>query len=70
MELHHVRQDAKGPLAEVSRPTHQAKKGQGREALHPYGQEKHPHNPVDRTKWDKDRKQFWKDRAKEIEDNL
>lgn len=67
VELHHVRQDAKGPLAELSRPTHQSKKGQGREVLHPYGTEQHPHNPVDRTKWDKDRKQFWKDRAKEVE---
>lgn len=36
-------------------------------ALHPYkvdGSGKHPYFPVDRNAFDKDRKQYWKDRAK------
>ena len=36
LNLHHSRQDARGSLFEVSEPTHRARTGQGREALHPF----------------------------------
>ena len=63
MALHHSRQDARGSLFEVSRSTHQARAGVGREALHPYGNQQHPDYPVNRPLFDKDRAQYWKDRA-------
>ena len=82
VELHHSRQNAEGPLFELSSPAHNVKTGQGAEALHPYktnrGRElngegsgprnsAHPDKPVDRTKFDKDRDQYWQDRIKEID---
>jgi hypothetical protein len=82
VELHHSRQNAEGPLFEISSPTHKVKTGQGGEALHPYktklGRElngegsgpnnsAHPDKPVDRSKFGKDRDQYYKDRIKEID---
>jgi len=82
IELHHSRQNSEGPLFELSSPTHKVKTGQGGEALHPYktklGRElngegsgpnnsTHPDKPVDRTKFDKDRDQYWQDRIREID---
>ncbi|MBN6077124.1 hypothetical protein HYE59_06165 [Aggregatibacter actinomycetemcomitans] len=63
IQLHHSRQDARGSLFEISTKTHQAKKGHGREALHPYGSSKHPDYPVDRKAFGKDRGEYWMDRA-------
>lgn len=71
--MHHSRQNARGSLFEISTKTHQAKKGQGREALHPYGSKKHPEFPVDRDDFGKDRQQYWIDRAnreQQRQDNL
>ena len=80
--MHHSRQNAEGPLFELSSSTHKVKTGQGGEALHPYktklGRElngegsgpnnsAHPDKPVDRAKFDKDRAQYWQDRVKEID---
>jgi hypothetical protein len=66
LQLHHSRQNASGPLFEVSKSTHLTlKAGAGREALHPYGGAKHPDFPVDRRAFDVDRRQYWMDRAAE-----
>ncbi|WP_181381813.1 hypothetical protein [Pseudomonas prosekii] len=43
-----------------------AKKGQGKEAVHPYGQGKHPDFPVDRKAFDNEIPKYWKDRAAEV----
>lgn len=68
IQLHHSRQNGRGPLFEVSRDTHvKTKSGQGREALHPYGNDKHPDFPVDRKLFDKDKKQYWIDRAEGVQ---
>ena len=64
LELHHSRQNALGPIFELTRPTHRLGKNRGRQALHPYGNEKHPDFPVDRDNFDVDRDQYWRDRAK------
>ncbi|WP_341772886.1 HNH/ENDO VII family nuclease [Burkholderia ambifaria] len=65
MQLHHSRQQSTGPLFEVTTSTHRAASGAGREALHPYGNQKTPDFPVDRSAFDIDRKQYWQDRAAE-----
>ena len=58
LQLHHSRQNAQGPLFELSRPTHLGtKSGAGREALHPYGSSQHPDFPVDRPAFGVDRGQ-------------
>jgi len=82
VQLHHSRQNANGPLFEVTESTHRAKTGKGGEALHPYktkrGQQlngegggankkSHPYHPVDRNKFNTDRNQYWKDRLRESE---
>jgi A nuclease of the HNH/ENDO VII superfamily with conserved LHH len=65
LQLHHSRQNAEGPLFEVSRSTHlNTRAGQGREALHPYGRSQHPEFPVNRSLFNKDVSQYWRDRAK------
>ena len=64
INLHHSKQNAQGPLFEISRKTHE-KFGYSN-ALHPYkkaGNKPHPHFPVDRDAFDIDRDQYWKDRA-------
>ncbi len=66
LDLHHSRQDAKGPLFEVTDLTHRTRKSAGGEALHPYGRNKHPYNPVPRNAFNIDRKQYWIDRAKGV----
>jgi len=70
VQLHHSRQNNKGSLFELSKSTHQIKnKNKGGKALHPYSPEKHPYNPVpkDRSKFNKEKSDYWKARAKEIE---
>lgn len=67
VELHHSRQQGGGPLFEVSKSTHSNTVDEaGAKALHPYGREKNPHDPVDRKVFDKDRVEYWKDRAKDF----
>jgi len=63
IELHHSRQDAQGPLFELSSTTHRAASGRGREALHPYGNTKHPDYPVVRRLFDIDRPAYWEWRS-------
>ncbi|MCF5398282.1 hypothetical protein GIV98_27130 [Pseudomonas syringae] len=66
LQLHHSRQNGKGPLFELSRKTHLTTlKGKGREAVHPYGHNQHPDAPVDRELFKKEVPQYWKDRAAE-----
>jgi hypothetical protein len=68
INLHHSRQDARGPLFELSEGTHiRTKSGHGREAVHPYGRRQHPDYPVNRPIFDKDRRQYWQDRVEGIE---
>lgn len=67
VELHHSRQQGQGPLFEVSKSTHSnTVDDAGAKALHPYGNEKNPYDPVDRKLFDKDRVEYWKDRAKDF----
>ena len=65
VQLHHSRQQSIGPLFEVTTSTHRARKGQGREAMHPYGNSKNPDFPVDREAFEKDKDRYWRDRAKD-----
>jgi hypothetical protein len=68
LQLHHSRQDARGSLFELSEPTHlRTRSGHGREALHPYGRQQHPDYPVDRPLFNKDVKQYWRDRVEGME---
>ncbi len=60
IQLHHSRQKSIGPLFEVTTSTHRAASGTGREALHPFGSQKNPDYPVDRSAFDVDRNQYWK----------
>ena len=81
IELHLSRQNANGPLFELSDLTHRSKTGQGGEALRPYKtnrgremngagsgptQSQHPTYPVDRSAFDIDRKIYWQQRLIEI----
>ena len=64
INLHHSKQNGKGPLFELSAKTHNTFGYTN--ALHPYkvaSNSKHPYNPVDRSIFDIDRDQYWKDRA-------
>jgi hypothetical protein len=72
LNLHHSQQQGSGPLFEITSTTHQ--NTTNKQALHPYGKEKNPNDPVDRTSFDKDRtsfdkdrNQYWKDRLNEME---
>nr|WP_284676673.1 RHS repeat-associated core domain-containing protein [Vibrio sinus] len=82
LHLHHSRQNARGPLFELSDKAHRARTSRGGEALHPYktkrgralngpgfGPKKsqHPNYPVDRKPFDIDRKNYWSDRINKIE---
>ncbi|PTD14153.1 DUF6531 domain-containing protein [Flavobacterium columnare] len=65
INLHHSKQNAQGPLFEVSDSMH--KKYDRSNALHPYkvdGTGQHPHFPVDRDAFDTDRGAYWRHRAK------
>ncbi|QMT36458.1 DUF6531 domain-containing protein [Neisseria wadsworthii] len=65
INLHHSKQDGRGPLFELSGTSHS--KFDRSNALHPYkvdGTGKHPHHPVDRKSFGRDRRQYWIDRAK------
>jgi hypothetical protein len=67
LHLHHSRQNGQGPLFELTEGTHlRTKSTKGKEALHPYEDQKHPDFPVNRRLFDKDVKQYWKDRASEV----
>ncbi len=57
VELHHFKQNAKGPLMELTTKQHDMP------GLHPHGRNKHPTNPVDRKLFAKDRKAYWQWRA-------
>ncbi|WP_376776923.1 RHS repeat-associated core domain-containing protein [Flavobacterium covae] len=61
INLHHSKQNAKGPLFELSAATHQ--KYYGTKALHPHLPNAHPTNPVNRSAFDIDREAYWKERA-------
>ena len=68
INLHHSKQQANGPLFELSATSHQQYGHTN--ALHPYrvtpnpdGTKFNPYDPVDRKVFDVDRKQYWKDRA-------
>jgi hypothetical protein len=67
VELHHSRQKDNGPIFEVSKSTHKAKSGEGGEALHPYGNEKNPEDPVGRKAFNKERPEYWKNRAEDFQ---
>ena len=60
LQLHHSRQDSRGPLFEMSRSSHESRKDSGGRALHPYGNKKHPDHPVNRHSFRVDRKRYWK----------
>ncbi|MGM5629404.1 HNH/ENDO VII family nuclease [Apibacter raozihei] len=69
INLHHSKQQAHGPLFEISQTPHQTYGNTN--ALHPYrvtpnpdGTKYNPYDPVNRKNFGKDRKQYWKDRAK------
>jgi hypothetical protein len=66
--IHHIGQNAKGPLVEASRRYHGiGAKNNGQVILHQqygYGK-KHPENPVDHEIWLKEQKEYWKWRAKD-----
>lgn len=67
LELHHAQQDGRGSLFELTYETHQTHTNKnGRKAVHPYSNEKHPEFPVERTFFDKDQSAYWKDRAKQF----
>jgi hypothetical protein len=71
IELHHSRQQGDGPFFEVSKSTHGNSAAEsGGKALHPYGNEKNPYDPVDRKAFDKDRMDYWKERAKDFYSNI
>ena len=61
VNLHHSKQNANGPLFELTAKTHQ--KYYGNNALHPYLPKKHPLYPVDRGNFDIDREAYWIERA-------
>lgn len=71
IELHHSRQNDKGSLFELSKSTHKiTDKDKGAKALHPYSNKKNPDNPVPKDRsdgFDKERTQYWKDRANSLE---
>ena len=68
IQLHHSRQDGRGALFETSKSTHVGRNNQnGRQAVHPYGNDSHPDYPVSREVFDKDKGQYWKDRLNQLQ---
>jgi len=68
VELHHSRQNDKGSLFELKKSTHSIKnKDKGGNALHPYGDKKHPYNPVpkERKLFNKEKIVYWQERYKQ-----
>jgi hypothetical protein len=61
--LHHSRQNANGPLFEISQSAHQVARNRGGTALHPYGNSRNPNFPVDRRAFASDRAAYWRARA-------
>ncbi|EWH11437.1 Rhs family protein [Cellulophaga geojensis KL-A] len=68
INLHHSRQQGKGPLFELSQSTHlYSNNSNGRKALHPFSPNKNPLDPVgDRNIFDVDREAYWKERASKV----
>ncbi|WP_413540759.1 HNH/ENDO VII family nuclease [Acinetobacter sp. GG2] len=66
VNLHYSKQNANGPLFELSGNSHS--KNTALPALHPYRPKQHPDYPVNRDDFNDDRDGYWKDRAnKELE---
>ena len=67
IQLHHSQQKNSGSIFEIKESTHLNKNAQnGNNALHPYNNSKNPNDAVDRASFNKERKEYWKQRA----DNL
>lgn len=74
VQLHHIGQNAKGPLVEVSAQHHSWKSQalpSGKrpfDVLHgQYGVNNgHPENKIDRSKWSQDVSEYWKNRVKDL----
>ena len=63
---HHSKQKASGPIFEIKQTTH--KNPTNQKALHPYGKNKNPNDPVDhKNEWNKDRAYINKERVKQLE---
>lgn len=61
IEIHHIGQDDHGPWAEVSQKTHKAypHKEYGKNMAHPT-------RPVNRSKFNRMKKKYWKSRGEEF----
>lgn len=71
IQLHHSQQKNNGSLFELKESTHLGKNStNGDKALHPYGNNKNPNNPVDRESFNKERKEYWIQRAKNLKGNM
>lgn len=68
IQLHHSQQKNSGSIFELKESTHLKKNSEnGNNALHPYGNNKNPNDPVDRELFNKERPEYWKERAKQFE---
>jgi len=65
-EKHHVDQNGKGIIVELTGRVHRDRKNQA--VLHKYGSKKHPDEPVNRKKWNKDRRFINKQKVKNMEE--
>lgn len=67
IQLHHSQQRNDGSLFELKDSTHLGKNTQnGGNALHPYGNNKNPESPIDRASFNKERKEYWQQRAEKL----
>jgi len=67
VNLHHIGQNGKGPLVEVSTRLHNKNNPQAFKALHNQFQgQTHPIHPVQRGSFNKDRTEYWKWRARNV----
>jgi hypothetical protein len=69
VQLHHSRQDAQGPLFEITAGTHRTRRANGGAALHPYPNRQHPDRPVNRDQFRIDRRDYWRQRASGLSGN-
>ena len=65
IELHHVGQKTDSPLAELSTTEHRGKGNHG--VLHDMKKDSEVHTPENQAKWDQERKEYWKERAKDFD---
>lgn len=65
IELHHVGQKADSPLAELNTTEHRGKGNHG--VLHDMKKDSEVHTPENQTKWDQERREYWKERAKDFD---